>query len=63
MGAADYLHKLGVGNPPECDCGADHMAVFECPSRLYRGPRIDCLTTPSTFVQWPENLKLSYQIY
>jgi len=47
---------------PECDCGAEKQTIyhiaFVCPIHAYRGPRIDCLTTPPKFIKWLEELKL-----
>jgi len=59
---ADSLYEWGVRYSPECNCGArkqtiEHIA-FECPTRSYHGPRIDYLTTPTTFIQWLERLDL-----
>ncbi|VVC42921.1 Hypothetical protein CINCED_3A011722 [Cinara cedri] len=49
-------------NSPDCDCGAEKQTIyhiaFVCPIYAYRGPRIDCLTTSSTFIKWLEELEL-----
>lgn len=54
--------KWGMRNSPESDCRAEKQTIYhiayECPVHAYRGPRIDCLTIPPTFVKWLEELNL-----
>ncbi|CAI6361644.1 unnamed protein product [Macrosiphum euphorbiae] len=46
---ADSLHKWGMRDSPECDCGAEKQTIyhiaFVCPIHAYQGPGIDCLAT------------------
>jgi len=58
---ADSLHKWGMRNSPGYDCGAEKQIIYHIaflfPIHAYREPRIDCLTTPPTFIKWLKKLE------